>query len=640
LKPVTPNSTPTLQIDYHGFYNLSNHSFSQNEIDALSKGIKFIPRPPNLSSIELEESINTFNRNIRLKYHFSDQSNQRPILRVRNKAYTPPLAGKLVEQYLLEAASKLRMSFEDAYNGLGRKRQNEGKVFTSTLKKLADVPNLIFRLADKNLGLVALTKEHYESIAIKQLTFSPGATTYTQLERKPAAADIWKSLKDILRKYNIYDNNNNTITAFAKLLLKDEKEEIVLCKFYLMLKIHKHKSDPPGRPILANINTTTFSASKWLDSILQPLRKLGKSYLSDSQQLLLTLETTTFPDGVILLSADVESLYPSIDINDGLEILNYQLHMNQTKLNFTLENICLIMDIASWVLNNTYFEFGNTTWKQIKGTAMGTPFAVVFACIYLDHLEELVLNKIKLSTNNNPSSKPIILRRFIDDIFGIFYNQTAANIYIDTFNTIRQSIKLTHQTGNSVNFLDLNIYLGKRYFGENLLDITIYQKPLNKYLYLHPASFHKRQLYRAFITAEIKRYRLICTDTGEFLKVKQLFYDRLIARDYTRTFLKPIFKIIFIRATLIKKISSFSDEVVETKNVQIGFVSRYNPLSHLMDIKSCLKYPKYLQRDMNWNATFSVNDPLVIYSRSKNMKDILIHSKYKANIIIKNNFKS
>ena len=36
---------------------------------------------------------------------------------------------------------------------------------------------------------------------------------------------------------------------------------------------------------------------------------------------------------------------------------------------------------------------------QIKGTAMGTPFAVVFACIHLQVLEEKVLLTLKSETN-------------------------------------------------------------------------------------------------------------------------------------------------------------------------------------------------------------------------------------------------
>jgi hypothetical protein len=57
------------------------------------------------------------------------------------------------------------------------------------MKKLKNIPDLMFRLADKNLSLVALTKEHYEIIAIKQLTLNPSASIYIVLEQKPQFKD-------------------------------------------------------------------------------------------------------------------------------------------------------------------------------------------------------------------------------------------------------------------------------------------------------------------------------------------------------------------------------------------------------------------------------------------------------------------
>ena len=89
------------------------------------------------------------------------------------------------------------------------------------------------------------------------------------------------------------------------------------------------------------------------------------------------LNTTTFPTECALLSADVDSLYLSIDINRGLDAINEALKeasTSNTDRDFTIF-------LLRWVLYNNVIEFNGKLYLQIRGTAMGTPCAVVFARI-------------------------------------------------------------------------------------------------------------------------------------------------------------------------------------------------------------------------------------------------------------------
>ena len=99
----------------------------------------------------------------------------------------------------------------------------------------------------------------------------------------------------------------------------------------------------------------------------------------NSAALAKQLEDTIFPVDCALLSADVESLYPSIDINRGLDALNETLN----SAGMPQENRQRIVLLTRWVLFNNYLEFNNKLYLQICGTAMGTPCAVVFACIFM-----------------------------------------------------------------------------------------------------------------------------------------------------------------------------------------------------------------------------------------------------------------
>ena len=65
--------------------------------------------------------------------------------------------------------------------------------------------------------------------------------------------------------------------------------------------------------------------------------------------------------------------------------------------------------MAEFLLKNNYFEFDRSVYQQVSGTAIGTKFAPVFACILMDRLKNEFLDTRIL--------KPLVWLRYIDDIF-------------------------------------------------------------------------------------------------------------------------------------------------------------------------------------------------------------------------------
>ena len=43
--------------------------------------------------------------------------------------------------------------------------------------------------------------------------------------------------------------------------------------------------------------------------------------------------------------------------------------------------------MAEFVLKNNYFQFNVKVNKQISGTAIGTKFASIYACVFIDQVE-------------------------------------------------------------------------------------------------------------------------------------------------------------------------------------------------------------------------------------------------------------
>jgi hypothetical protein len=108
----------------------------------------------------------------------------------------------------------------------------------------------------------------------------------------------------------------------------------------------------------------------------------------------------------ILFTFDVESLYPSIPTTKRLATLH-----NAISPYFPVHRINLILTIVELILRNNYLSSKDLTWLQVKGTAMGSNFDAVYACLFLAEIED-----------NNPSFKTnelVLYKRYIDDAFGI-----------------------------------------------------------------------------------------------------------------------------------------------------------------------------------------------------------------------------
>ena len=62
----------------------------------------------------------------------------------------------------------------------------------------------------------------------------------------------------------------------------------------------------------------------------------------------------------------------------------------------------LLKKLILLVLKSNIFRFNEKLYKQIKGTAMGTPMAVNYANIFLEKLELKMLDDYAKKTNLRP----------------------------------------------------------------------------------------------------------------------------------------------------------------------------------------------------------------------------------------------
>jgi hypothetical protein len=637
-----------LNITNKGIINKSLKVLSHLQTNILSLGLNFIPTPKPSTNKQLLTDLKTYIRLLRLKCYFAFSQESTPFFDKQFAAHTstwqPPLTSHTVEDYINNLTTKFKTKLKSYPI---KQFPKQSKLVINTLNQLRNDKTIIIKKADKNLGLVILDTNWYLNEVSHQLN---DKQTYKNIENLPITSIIYTELCNILTHFNKLHKNDKTFTSIAIFLLSFHDttilKTITAANFYIIPKIHKPIM--VGRPIASSFSTPTINASKYLDKLLNPIMQQFKSYIKNSLHLILILENLKItpglhesetPSNIYLLTADIESLYPSIEIEDGLTQLKKALYLHNeylptltmdTNIDSKIDFICQLMH---FVLANNFITFNNKHYLQIKGTAMGTPCAVTFACIYVSMLETETEELMKIK--NLPLTSYHIYR-FIDDFFGIFPNKPMAINYIDCFNIIRKGkIKLTSKIDiSSVDFLDVTIFKGNRFQEKSILDFKVYQKPFNTYLYIPPTSFHNKSIFPNFICSEIQRYCVICNNDTDYQEVKSLFYKRLQTRGYTETFLQPIFDKIYLRSSLISKSFIIFNKNNNNQKFECNlpiFKTYYTPRQIKLNLKSILTFDQKTRDDYIFINTFGTHcptTPILCYKRQKNLSDYLTNSKF------------
>ena len=183
---------------------------------------------------------------------------------------------------------------------------------------------------------------------------------------------------------------------------------------------------------------------------MQPLAQKVKSYIKDTNHFSNKIKKIgRLPEGAILCTMDVVRLYPNIPHEEGLASV-YRFLKTRKNKQISKDTLAELTEI---VKKNNIFEFDEKTFKQKRGTAIGTKFAPPYAILFMADLEEKLFEIFE--------KKTMIWWRYIDDIFFIWeHGEESLRDFIDQVNLFHPTIKFTAEySKEEVNFLDLNIKL-------------------------------------------------------------------------------------------------------------------------------------------------------------------------------------
>lgn len=203
------------------------------------------------------------------------------------------------------------------------------------------------------------------------------------------------------------------------------------------------------------------------------------------------------------------------------------------------------------------------------------------------------------------SSDNLYYQRFIDDIFSIFISEEAAQNYIIKFNSICPQIQFEAITiGKQGIFLDFIFKIEL-----NKIISNIYQKPINKYLYVPAMSAHSITCIKAFIKQELCRYRLYCSHEEDYLSIATLFRNRLVARGYVSSFLDPLFLNVPQRQHLLDKLLAKQTQHSPKKILNAPLITLQLPCIHKkIPWKDIFKIPPDLAMNPRFMVTYPCTD--------------------------------
>lgn len=293
---------------------------------------------------------------------------------------------------------------------------------------------------------------------------------------------------------------------------------------YVLPKMHKNATNPPGRPIVSGCGSILEPIGKYIDAIIKEFVPLTDTYVRDSMDLINLIEDTLFTTTDLLVGLDIESLYTNILYHEGLTVIRNLL---ESRPQPTRVPTHFVMDLLEIALSNNYFLYKDKFYLQIKGVSMGACFAPNFAILYVRNLE-----KTKILTPHNPFQEHITFwRHYIDNILLIWKGtKETLQLFLDWLNSCQPHLKFTADPKeNNLPFLDLTLQGEDEKIGPSL-----FRKPTERNTLLLYKRFHPRGLRDGLPFKQFLWIRGNCKWRKDDFREAAILTDKLLQRGYPK----------------------------------------------------------------------------------------------------------
>ncbi|CAF3946577.1 unnamed protein product, partial [Rotaria magnacalcarata] len=407
---------------------------------------------------------------------------------------------------------------------------HENQLVLSIQRKLKKT-NAIIRRTDKSKIFYICSTKEFEQKAIDYMK-KTGAYQEITNGINPLG-NIRLLITNLLN--NLKEKKSITIEQWKNML--PNRRNCELPHLYFIPKAHK--IHVPLRPIMSFKGSPAINISKFLNALLAPiyLRVARKTTYISGTDLIRQLENYNksgrLQQTTLFIIFDVTDLYTMIPRDGALHALAQFLIKYSKNRKIGNLSIDTILRLSRMVLDTNYFAYNAKYYKQIRGGAMGSPFTMVLANIYmLDWEQKLIADQ---------ESDKELYGRYIDDVF-----MTTNLSYVDIIKRLEEAnkkdtnIKITYKVQSAVDFLDVAIENKNQQ-----LTTSVFHKPAAESCVLPFSSDHPRYTHRNTIYCGLLRAVRFCSDVHHFDHERFNFELTLIISGYPLPFINHHFKRFF-----------------------------------------------------------------------------------------------
>ncbi|XP_075208070.1 uncharacterized protein LOC142312966 [Anomaloglossus baeobatrachus] len=307
---------------------------------------------------------------------------------------------------------------EDLKKAICQKRKSKYNLSHAEREALATLKsnsNIVIRAADKGGGIVIQNRTDYLKEAHRILS----DLIYYEIAKQVEYDEAIATYKILIQKAI----ENSILNPTEKRFLQVKNPAMAF--FYHLPKIHKDVLNPPGRPIIAGIDSLTSNLANYIDLLLQPYVSKLDSHIRDSAHLIENISGITWKDSYIFLTIDVASLYSNIQHHLGLFCISLFLE-NDSKILPTQRDF--ILEGMNFILRNNYFTFNDILYHQRIGTAMGSKAACSYANLFMGIFEMVHIQNV--CSDNIHFLDLVIFHQDHKILTKTFFKKVDANDYI------------------------------------------------------------------------------------------------------------------------------------------------------------------------------------------------------------------
>ncbi|CAF5003039.1 unnamed protein product, partial [Rotaria sp. Silwood1] len=328
-----------------------------------------------------------------------------------------------------------------------------------------------------------------------------------------------------------------------------------LAHIYFNLKVHKPEISV--RPIVASINAPARQISSFLEQLLTPIYNYVTKDITFINSIDVIRKLKEYDQKGYLTSTtlfvifDVTDLYTMIPRDGAIAALTRfckKYSMNEKIGNLKIDTI---IKLACVVLDTNTFAYKEKYYRQIKGGAMGSPFTMVLANIYMLEWEQ------KLIQHQNRHQE--IYGRYIDDVF-MTTSLTKEEILRELEETTKNdpNIKVTITINHALEYLDASIENNK-----GQLKTTIYHKTAWEPHILPYESDHPRHVHANIIYTMLVRAARICSTVEDFDMERLSAEMILLVNGYPPKFIQYHLKNFFLQFNAMSTWTELNSESYE-----------------------------------------------------------------------------